>query len=73
MNTELTASEIAAIPIRRTWYGIAGTSDSALTPWKLTDDLEVARAHAKIASVEYPSSGPWHVVTLTENLRAPQS
>lgn len=66
-----TPAEIAAIPVRRTWYGIVGQSESSLTPWKITDNAEVAKASAVIANHEYPSSGPWHVVTLTENLRMP--
>lgn len=65
----LTASEIGALPTRKTWYGIVGQSESSLTPWKITDSAEVAKANATIANHEYPSSGPWHVVTLTENLR----
>jgi len=65
----MTEGEIAALPRRKTWYGIVGTSDSALVPWRLTDNAEVAKAQATIANVEYPSSGPWHVVALVENLR----
>lgn len=73
MNTELSASEIAAIPIRRTWYGVVGAADSQLVPQYLTSDSQYAHAKAHTLNCECPSCGPWHVVTLTENLRVPQS
>src|SRR5574337_2166101 len=69
----MTREEIEALPTRKTWYGIVGQSESSLTPWKITDNAEVAKASAVIANHEYPSSGPWHVVTLTENLSMPVS
>lgn len=67
----MTREELEALPKRKTWYGIVGEAESFLVPWKLTDDPELAKAHAKIASAEYPASGPWHVVALVENLRMP--
>lgn len=65
----LSPSEIAAVPIRRTWYGIVGTADSVLNPEHLTESHELAKARAIVANHDYPLSGPWHVVALTENLR----
>ena len=73
MNNELSESEIAAFPIRRTWYGVAGSEGGTLTPKYLTSSNAEARARAVIQNADYPTLGPWHVVTLTENLRAPQS
>lgn len=67
----LTASEIEALPRRKTWYGIVGTAEIALDPRDLTDSAELARARATTANADMPSCGPWHVVTLTENLRTP--
>jgi len=66
---DLTADEVATLPTRKTWYGIVGKSDSALIPWKLTDNPEVAKAQATIANVDYPTQGPWSVVAMVENLR----
>lgn len=65
----LSPAEIAAIPTRRTWYGIVGSGDHDLDPRDLTQDAAVAKARCLIANTDLPSRGPWHVVTLTENLR----
>ena len=65
----MTREEIEALPKRKTWYGIVGETESSLVPWKITDSPDVAKAHATIANSEYPDAAPWHVVTLTENLR----
>ena len=65
----MTDAEIAALPKRKTWYGIVGTSDGALVPWKLTDSADVAKAQAVVANDAYPLQGPWSVVALVENLR----
>lgn len=65
----LTPAEVATLPTRKTWYGIVGTSDGALVPWKLTDNADVAKAQAVVANDAYPLQGPWHVVALVENLR----
>ena len=65
----MTDAEIAALPKRKTWYGIVGTSDGALVPWKLTDNADVAKAQATVANAYYPLQGPWSVVALVENLR----
>lgn len=67
----MTREEIAAIPTRRTWYGIVGTAESQLTPQSLTDDLDYAKAKASVANKEWESLGPWSVVTLFENLKVP--
>lgn len=63
--------EIAAVPTRRTWYGVVGAHPEFLTPSNLTDNAEVAKARALIKNTEAPILGPWHVVVLTENLRVP--
>jgi hypothetical protein len=65
----MTDAEVAALPKRKTWYGIVGTSDGALVPWKLTDNADVAKAQATVANADYPLQGPWSVVALVENLR----
>lgn len=72
MNDQaLDSSEISAIPIRRTWYGVVGGQGSALTPQNLTESHDEAKARATVFNADYPRSGPWHVIVLTENLRAP--
>lgn len=63
--------EIAAVPKRRTWYGVVGAHPECLVPGHLTENAEVAKARALIQNTEYPVLGPWHVVVLTENLRVP--
>lgn len=68
----MTREEIAALPKRKVWYGIVGTTDSALVPSNLTDDPKYARSKAYTLTLECPASGPWHVVVLTENLHVPQ-
>lgn len=67
----LTASEIEALPTRKTWYGIVGTAESQLTPQYLSDDVDYAKAKAAVANREWEALGPWSVVTLFENLRMP--
>lgn len=67
----LTASEIDALPRRKTWYGVVGSHPEFLVPSWITDNAEVAKAHAVVQNAESPSLGPWSVVTLTENLRTP--
>ncbi|HJR14199.1 MAG TPA: hypothetical protein VJ833_09915 [Rhodanobacteraceae bacterium] len=67
----LNAAEIAAVPTRRTWYAVVGSYKSTLTPRDLTDSHELAKARATIANTELKELGPWHVVVLTEDLRAP--
>lgn len=67
----LSPSEIAAIPLRRTWYGIVGSKGDALDPQRCTQDHEEAKARAVCANKDWPCQGPWHVIVLTENLRAP--
>jgi len=68
----LSPSEIAAIPVRRTWYGVVGTHQDFLVPQDLTADHKVAQARAIVKNADSAVLGPWHVVTLTENLRTPQ-
>jgi len=65
----MTDAEIAALPRRKTWYGIVGTNDQTLTPQYLSDDATYAKDKAYTLNKECPLSGPWSVVTLTENLR----
>ena len=66
----LSPSEIAALPVRKTWYGIAGTHPEFLVPANLTDDAQLAKARCFVKNSEAPTLGPWRVVVLTENLRA---
>lgn len=67
----MTREEIEALPRRKTWYGVAGSTDNALDPQYVSDDADYARHKAATLNHECPYSGPWHVVTLTENLRTP--
>jgi hypothetical protein len=69
----MTREEIAALPTRKTWYGIVGTHENHLVPEHLTDDPEYAKAKAKVANVEYEVLGPWRVVELLESLRTVRS
>lgn len=67
----LTASEIDALPRRKTWYGVAGSADETLDPQYVSSSADYARQKAATLNHECPLSGPWYVVTLTENLRTP--
>ena len=67
----LSSEEIAAIPTRRTWYGIVGSDDRDLDPRDLTQNADLAKARCMVANSDMPSRGPWSVVVLTENLRVP--
>lgn len=66
----LSPSEIAALPVRKTWYGIVGTHPDFLVPSCLTDDAQLAKARCCVKNAEVACLGPWRVVVLTENLRA---
>lgn len=67
----MTREEIEALPTRKTWYGIVGTADKYLAPSEITDDAALAKAQAIVHNHQWPTLGPWSVVTLTENLRTP--
>jgi hypothetical protein len=68
----LTASEVATLPTRKTWYGVVGVHPEFLVPSNLTDDHKVAEARALIKNSECPALGPWRVVELLESLRTVQ-
>lgn len=69
--TSLTPEEIAALPIRRTWYGLVSSAKEWVVPSELTDNAELAKAQCIVHNAKFPALGPWSVVTLTENLRTP--
>lgn len=70
-DSTLTPEEIAALPIRRTWYGLVSSDEKWVVPSELTEDAVLAKAQCIVHNAKYPSLGPWSVVTLTENLRTP--